>query len=66
MLKLNVVATMVVLLNVSYAGADEVKIISKTLQEDSKVCGVDSEYVKKTGQECAVKKVRYETQNYSI
>ncbi len=65
MLHFNVV-TVAIILNVSIVGAQEIKIISKTLKEDSKVCDQNSDYFKKTGEECAVKKVRFESQNYSI
>lgn len=36
-------------------------MISKTLKEDSKVCDIDSEYFRATGDKCGIKKVRFET-----
>ena len=51
----------------AFAAVDQgVKIINKDVLEKSEVCNQDSEYFKKTGIECAIKKVRFETQNYSI
>ncbi len=48
------------------AGTHETKIISKRVVENSKICDQNSEYTRLTGKECRVKKVRFETQNYSI
>lgn len=46
--------------------ASEIKSVDKTLKEYENVCDKNSDYYKKTGLECAVKKVRFETNAYSI
>lgn len=68
MQNLQTIAALSMLITFSaYAGGkQDVKVILKDVKEDSKVCDKNSDYFKKTGQECAIKKVRFETQNYSI
>lgn len=48
------------------AAENGTKILSKRIVENSKICDQNSEYSKMTGRDCHVKKVRFETQNYSI
>ena len=64
MLKFHALLVIAAILNASVLNA-QINMIHKTLKEDSKVCDQNSEYFKQTGEECAVKKVRFETQNYS-
>lgn len=48
------------------AATNETKIISKRVTQNTKMCDPNSEYTRITGRSCKVKKVRFETQNYSI
>jgi hypothetical protein len=45
--------------------AGEIKNISVIIKEHSNLCDKNSNYYKQTGKECAVKKARFETRNYS-
>jgi hypothetical protein len=49
-----------------FAVNDVTKHIANNIFEDSNVCNQKSSYFLKTNEECAVKKVRYETVDYSI
>ena len=50
----------------TYSLAATTKIISKRVVEKTDICDQTSQYTKLTGKDCNVKKVRFETQNYSV
>lgn len=52
--------------SVPLAFASDVRTITRIIKEDGAVCGKNSAYTKATGENCSVKKVRFESQNYSI
>lgn len=49
-----------------HAGKFEQKNLATIVEEKSDICGPNSQYTKLTGLDCNIKKVRFETQHYSI